>query len=701
MVEEKNKLEILLDLHRQLDDKLDEGMVKRSPFIPTLRKTITEVLSILKEFEKTTGAGESFEIFTAYINHFNEIVAFSTNTDDKSSALSKLNEILKDRKLIRDDIKELESITPVYKNDIIIVELRVFDEFLGVIVLAGNNLDEFHREYISLLARKIDTDIYQNNQYTLEKLKLEGIEKINQILDSDIPLHKKYREIVKILVDNVDAYGAFLILPREGNLRVSTRYVKTDAHFKPDKNQIMDIAGRFIKTSGPNVLTKDMSFTPETGQIYGIILKPEDREIEGILLVHHENMSPGHLDVITACSLLIDSSLHVNHVYSKVFENFLEVLSILIDTLEPDVKGHAYRVTTYSMALGKACNLARLEMAELRIASVLHHVEKIKNSPSSLWYKLSAIFGKTGHELYNADKNSATIDDIIPFDLRDIKKLIDIFNDSQPVTIDRNSPLHNVSCLAKIIAAADIFDTITADNQNNRHINRLKAADIMTTKAPHLSDLAELLKADDTWEIIRNEFQSVKIRFLFDDYTGEMLPDLENLISELETVKSCLEDLHKLRKNFEKGEEISLSDLEKSSLSSLEKDNLIQREAQKNTEFYLNLLQELEFNYRNRMNILEAKRNVENRFKERFWNQSYLDNIMLTAEKLIEDGADFYVERPDISAKFSGNEFLKNSDSLHLMDITRTLLNKSGELKGLNQTYIAPLRTLLEVFGYV
>lgn len=63
--------------------------------------------------------------------------------------------------------------------------------------------------------------------------------------------------------------------------------------------------------------------------------------------------------------------------YNQLFLGSLRMIAEAIDEKDPYTRGHAERVTTYSLALGRSLGLGEEELERLRIAALLHDVGKI------------------------------------------------------------------------------------------------------------------------------------------------------------------------------------------------------------------------------------------------------------------------------------------------------------------------------------
>lgn len=684
---------VLLHLHLEMDDILDEGMVKEKPFHETLSKTLERAIEILNDYEKRCSCGRSESVSAIYIDHYQHRRIIPSEDSPGAKSYEELNEMLKLHGLIEQDVTDLSD-KDSYRDDKLIVEkLEVSGEFVGALILNGSDLGEFHRQFISTIARKIDTDIYNQNRLKLEQLKNDGIEKINEILDSDLPLDKIYEEVIKVVVELVEAYGGYMVVPREGEYVISTRFVREDAPYRLQDEEILKVSEETLQKAMENQFIRVEEIDIPHGELLTILLKPGEKQIEGVLILHHEDFRDGHHQVANACSNLIDSSLYMNNLYVEIFENFLHALGVIIDTFDTYTSGHSHRVFVYSQAMGEVLGLSKLEMTKLRIASMLHDIGKVGVDPNIIRKKSKL----TPEELKVVQSHTVysdnILDGIFPFDLKDINYLASSHHEKENGSgYPRHLKSHKIPVLSKIIAIADIFDALTSDRPYHRGRTREQAYSILEEdagKGKLSPELVDLFKKPEVWEKIRQEYQRLKIDSAVHWYRKDMLPNLKPLCEDLNKVKSSLEDIHKVRKKFKKGEEINLVTLEDSSLTPSEKDMLIQRELQKNHKGYLQLLRDMESAYRNRMHNLEAKRKLETRFRERFWDPNLVEEIVADLNQLNDREFDLYRENPELEKILPTEECSRNTS---VMDMVECFFENSRKKKGLNREYLVPLR---------
>ncbi len=697
---EKDQLEMLLWVYGNLDMILDEGMTMGEDIKSTLNRALFWVLKAMRDYEKKIGQGyQSDRIFIAYIDQFSKLVVLSSGGQIQVNPEDDLMRILKSENIIKKNITELEEVGDRKTPDMIIASLEVFNEFLGAVVLCGKNLTSFHKRFISLVAEKIDTDIYQYNRLTLEQLKNQGIEKINSILDSNIPLDKKYQKVMRLLVESVEAYSGYLVIPREGKLSLSNQFIDTRETSPLMEDQVITLARRTVERNQVNRFIPVKDVPVRDGEVLSILLKPVEDQVEGVIILHHPDFKRGHGEVANAYSNLIDSTLHVNQLYAGIFENFLTAFGVIVDTFDTYPSGRSHRRTHYAMALGKAMGLSKLEMSRLRIASMMFDLDKVGVDPRTI-KKRAKIASRGLRDLGSySNVSDRILDSLFPFDLKCFSNKLDLPEDTEELKIrEPGTETCKVSILSKIIRTADIFDTLTSDRPGCRGLDRDSAFRKLEESVDNYNitrEMVDLFTSPETWDDIRRVFQSFRIEQTLKWFTDQLLPDIGPIERELESVKESIGELRNVRSHFERGDVVNLNLLENSLLSPSDKDILIQREAQKNPETYSSLLSDMETKYKDRMIKLESRRKTENRFREAFWDPSVIGELSQNLAELNEKGSDFYRRRDDLKELTGGDPCHKETNNL--IGLIECLLGRSIQHKGLNRSYINPLKKLEKI----
>ncbi len=497
------------------------------------------------------------------------------------------------------------------------------------------------------------------------------------------------------MVTTIRANSGFLIIPSEGELKISARYIREGEKEPLNDEDLIDIAKQTVNKAESNIFVKQNEISISYGELLSIILKPGEKNIEGILILHHKDFLEEHKEMALAFSRLIDSSLFVDKLYGLIFKNFIDTLGDIIDTFDTYTSGHSDRVSRYSIALGKAMGLTEVEMTKLRIASILHDIGKVGIDPHII-RKKGALTMDERRQIENHARFSGTIlKGVFPFELSDIYNLAMSHHEKEDGSGYPNKiPGKEIPLLSKIIAVADVFDALTSDRPYHRGRTRDKAYAILKEDALRgkLSlQVVEKFMSEEVWNDIREGFLSLKIISACKWYLKEMLSNITRLETGVYTAEKCLKDLGEVKGKYLEGAEITTEILEDTLFYPTDKDRMIQREIQKNQDGYFALLDGIKNKYQKDIDSLKEKIKEEKRFRHEFWQPEILIEIRNLYLRMNENGLDLLKPVSD---------FVEDSGTLNVPPETTIIrllemkLDESETKKGLNNSYLLPLEDL-------
>lgn len=151
----------------------------------------------------------------------------------------------------------------------------------------------------------------------------------------------------------------------------------------------------------------------------------------------------------------------------KSFESFINTLVSTLDTRDPMTAGHSHKVTGYSLLIAEQLGIKDKELQLLQYASILHDLGKIGVREAVLTKSSSLTDKEYQHIKNHAIFTKKILDEIyfqkhlkeVPFVASSHHERID--GSGYPNSLKGNQ-IHKLS---KIIAVADVFDSIT----NTRH----------------------------------------------------------------------------------------------------------------------------------------------------------------------------------------------------------------------------------------
>src|SRR5438105_8150621 len=148
----------------------------------------------------------------------------------------------------------------------------------------------------------------------------------------------------------------------------------------------------------------------------------------------------------------------------RLWTTLIETLAVTIDARDQQTAGHSQRVTRYAEVIGRAMGLAGIELEKLRAAALLHDYGKIAvrdrflQKPGKLddaeFAYMKAHAEKTGEFLAHLE---------FPRDMRDVPVMAAQHHERMDGHgYPRGLPAEQILVGARIVAAADVFDALTA-----------------------------------------------------------------------------------------------------------------------------------------------------------------------------------------------------------------------------------------------
>ena len=148
----------------------------------------------------------------------------------------------------------------------------------------------------------------------------------------------------------------------------------------------------------------------------------------------------------------------------RLWESLLETLAVTIDARDQQTAGHTQRVARYAQIVGRQFGLSRTELERLRAAGLLHDYGKIAMPDGVLMKPGKLSDGEFEYMRQHAEKTAEFLAKIrFPRDMRDVPLIAAQHHERMdgkgyPKGLDASEILVG----ARIVAAADIFDALTA-----------------------------------------------------------------------------------------------------------------------------------------------------------------------------------------------------------------------------------------------
>ncbi|MHB9026009.1 MAG: HD domain-containing phosphohydrolase [Armatimonadota bacterium] len=178
-------------------------------------------------------------------------------------------------------------------------------------------------------------------------------------------------------------------------------------------------------------------------------------------------------------------ALETSRLYASLRATFLGVVSALVESIDAKddyTRGHSARVAEVSVALGRAMNLSREEIATLRLSAILHDVGKI-GVPDRVLNKAGVLTA----EEYEIIRQHPAIGYRILSKVPSMDEVLSGIQSHHERFDGRGYPSgrsgDEVSLYARIIGAADAFDAMTSDRVYRRALSLEEALTELHTGA--------------------------------------------------------------------------------------------------------------------------------------------------------------------------------------------------------------------------
>jgi HD-GYP domain-containing protein (c-di-GMP phosphodiesterase class II) len=208
--------------------------------------------------------------------------------------------------------------------------------------------------------------------------------------------------------------------------------------------------------------TKSLLTFPMTGQ-HGRVI--------GVFQVVNKN-GGGHFtadDEDTLSSLGASAAIAVENAQllaeqRRLWTTLIETLAVTIDARDQQTAGHSQRVTRYAEVIGRAMGLEGLELEKLRAAALLHDYGKIAVRDQFLLKPGKLDDAEFEYMKAHAEKTGEFLAHLVfPQDMRDVPVIAAQHHERMDGKgYPRGLAAERILLGARIVAAADVFDALTA-----------------------------------------------------------------------------------------------------------------------------------------------------------------------------------------------------------------------------------------------
>jgi HD-GYP domain-containing protein (c-di-GMP phosphodiesterase class II)/phosphoribosyl 1,2-cyclic phosphodiesterase len=165
----------------------------------------------------------------------------------------------------------------------------------------------------------------------------------------------------------------------------------------------------------------------------------------------------------------------------RLWQSLLETLAVTIDARDQQTAGHTQRVARYAEIIGREFGLSRRELERLRAAGLLHDYGKIAVPDGVLMKPGKLSDGEFEYMRQHAEKTEEFLSKIrFPRDMRDVPLIAAQHHERMDGKgYPRGIASGEILVGARIVAAADIFDALTAPRYYKPAYSLAKTLEIM------------------------------------------------------------------------------------------------------------------------------------------------------------------------------------------------------------------------------
>ncbi|MGH2471553.1 MAG: HD domain-containing phosphohydrolase [Candidatus Limnocylindria bacterium] len=148
----------------------------------------------------------------------------------------------------------------------------------------------------------------------------------------------------------------------------------------------------------------------------------------------------------------------------RLWTTLIETLAVTIDARDQQTAGHSQRVTRYAEVIGRALGLEGIELEKIRAAALLHDYGKIAVRDQFLLKPGKLDDAEFAYMKAHAEKTGEFLAHLVfPQDMRDVPVIAAQHHERMDGKgYPRGLPADRILLGARIVAAADVFDALTA-----------------------------------------------------------------------------------------------------------------------------------------------------------------------------------------------------------------------------------------------
>ena len=179
----------------------------------------------------------------------------------------------------------------------------------------------------------------------------------------------------------------------------------------------------------------------------------------------------------------------------KTYQGILEMLAIVIDSVDKETQNHSYRVSVISELIAKKMSCTRNEVENIRIAALLHDLGKIGTS-SEVLHKIGSLSEEERKHMETHTNHGVNVLEPLGEKVRELLPIILYHHERFDGTGYHNLKGKDIPLGARIIAVSDVYDALTSDRPYRKAILSFQAlSEIENNAGTHFDpDIVKLFR---------------------------------------------------------------------------------------------------------------------------------------------------------------------------------------------------------------
>lgn len=204
------------------------------------------------------------------------------------------------------------------------------------------------------------------------------------------------------------------------------------------------------------------------------------------------------IDIATWGGFMLITGYLMGHLYEKktaavkevrqTYQGIIEMLSIVIESVDSHTQSHSYRVSVISEMIAKQLNCSETDTENIRVAALLHDIGKIGVSADVL-RKVGALNDEERREMRKHTGHAVDILQPLGSKVLDLLPIILSHHERVDGGGYYNSTGETIPLGARIIAVADVYDALTTDRPYRKAFSPMQAKEEINKNAGSQFDM--------------------------------------------------------------------------------------------------------------------------------------------------------------------------------------------------------------------